>query len=388
VYSKSVEEGKQRLVADILEDAMGEKSVATCRQMVNEKTPRFIKDSIINQARRRLREDKPLNWNFSEHFDFDDNEVQQLFEQLIMALLMSVKFSRSEVRKCISTSINFNFDLLVRPMETLEKGFFATNEIVKRDRIIRQLEKLNCDSESLKHLAMTISKSEREEVDRRAFKLLAKQTIETVFDGQNKDIVINDFKKVIDFFFFRKEHITPKEVDSAVMKEFLLARRMDKAINIFEKKEQQGKRFWRIEDIPDLYLPLSIPEKYGVVPEETSISISKIEKKKPRPKIIFSSQEERVTVERKNIERQPPGPYPALESIISNKEQKIFVKRIFNNDCDAYIKFIEILDGTQRWKKAKQIIDMELERRDIDAYSKEALTLGDRVFSKFFASMR
>ena len=380
------------MVAVILERAMGEKTMATCRQIVSENIPSFIRESIINQARKRIREEKPLRWNLSTHFDFNDEELRKQFEQMLKTLLMSVKFTKIELEQYIESSVRFNLNLRIRPIETLEKGLFITNETLNKEQICRQLEKLNISSEISKQLAIAISKSAQQELDRKTFKLMAKQTVDTVFNGKDKNILVDDFKELVEFYFFGNDQLTPPGIDSALVKDFLSARGMGTAISIVEKKEQQGKRLWRTEDIPDLYFKQSIPDKYGAVPEETStpiVELVKKEKKKPsKPKIIFSSQEDKITIERKTIERQPPGPYPPLGSIITNKDQKTFVKRIFKNDIDAYIEFIKIIDNTDRWKTAKQIIDTELERRDIDTYSKEALKLGDRVFSKFFSSAR
>ena len=99
MYVKSIEEGKKRLVSVLLELAIGERPVTTCRQVVSEKLPQYIKDNIIIQARRRIREEKPLNWNFSAHFDFDDNDVQNLQRPSCALLQECLLYPQSRLRR-------------------------------------------------------------------------------------------------------------------------------------------------------------------------------------------------------------------------------------------------------------------------------------------------
>lgn len=391
VQLKSVDEGKRRLVAVILERALGERNIVTCRQLLNSNIPAYIKEIFLNHAKKRFREEKPIHWNFTDNYDFDDDEVRNLLEQLTKALILSVKFHITDLEKRVVSSVNFYLQLYLKPFETIEKAVFMSGKAISTERICRQLENLNGFSELSKHIAIAISNLKEKEINKTTFNIIAKKAVKKVYNDNDDNSMKEDFKKFVEFYFYGCDQFIPKAIDSSIFKEFLLGRGMVNAVSIVEKKEQQGKKLWRTEDVSDLYFYQTIPEKYGGIPEETKvINIKrKTEKKKPKKtKIIFSSQDDKYTINRRNIEKQPPGPYPALGNIISTKEKKTFIKRIFNNDLYAYLKFMEILDSTEKWKTAKNIIDTELERRDIDTYSKEALKLGDRVFSKYFSSTR
>jgi len=60
------------------------------------------------------------------------------------------------------------------------------------------------------------------------------------------------------------------------------------------------------------------------------------------------------------------------------------VKRIFNNSEKEYEKFIDRLEKIDSWKQAKETIDRELNVRLIKPFSKEALRLGDIIFTRYF----
>ena len=91
-----------------------------------------------------------------------------------------------------------------------------------------------------------------------------------------------------------------------------------------------------------------------------------------------------IIIDRKQIESQPKGPLVALNSIIDEKSKKLIQKKIFEKDDIVYNNFIMRLESVDNWKEAKQIIDEELLIRAVQPFSKEALTLGDLVFNRYF----
>jgi hypothetical protein len=75
---------------------------------------------------------------------------------------------------------------------------------------------------------------------------------------------------------------------------------------------------------------------------------------------------------------------PDLVSLIDVKSRKLFVRNIFHKDENAYDKFIIELQALKTWREAKIRIDQELAKRKNDPFSREAIRLGDIVFSRYF----
>jgi hypothetical protein len=95
--------------------------------------------------------------------------------------------------------------------------------------------------------------------------------------------------------------------------------------------------------------------------------------------------EEEPIIYRSKLEQQPPGPFPSLTKLIGEKNRKLFVRKIFDRDADAYAEFIQRLELVQTWKEAKNLLDQELNRRRISPYSKEVIRLSDLIFGRYFS---
>jgi hypothetical protein len=73
-----------------------------------------------------------------------------------------------------------------------------------------------------------------------------------------------------------------------------------------------------------------------------------------------------------------------LRQMIDSKTEKIFVKKLFANDQNAYDHLIKKLEESESWRVAKILIDNELFKRDVDPFSREAIKLVDLVYSRYY----
>ncbi|MDQ7051736.1 MAG: hypothetical protein Q9P14_02105 [candidate division KSB1 bacterium] len=105
-----------------------------------------------------------------------------------------------------------------------------------------------------------------------------------------------------------------------------------------------------------------------------------------RRRVVVSS--ENPVIDREKLEEQPPGPYPSLYTFMDQKTRKVFIKKLFGNDEEAFEAFVEKVDHADSWKEAKAIFDAELTRRNINIYSKNAIKLSDFLFSRYFSKNR
>ncbi|MFQ5823352.1 MAG: hypothetical protein ACE5JB_04785 [bacterium] len=128
-----------------------------------------------------------------------------------------------------------------------------------------------------------------------------------------------------------------------------------------------------------------VEEKSEIESDEKSSKLESSSSQKIKESKNLRDYEETLIINRRDIESQPPGPYPALHTLINHKDRKIFIKKIFHKDGQQYIEFIQRLEKQDKWKDAKAIIDAELEKLGISPYSKAAVLLGDVVFSRYFS---
>jgi hypothetical protein len=73
-----------------------------------------------------------------------------------------------------------------------------------------------------------------------------------------------------------------------------------------------------------------------------------------------------------------------LSKIITPKQRKRFVKKIFNKKERQYQEFVNLMNSTPTWKHASNLIDNFFYQQGINPYSKEALELSDMVYNRYF----
>ena len=91
------EKTKRRIAQALIDQSLNGQDVLTCKQVLQEDLPAFVRDAILAKARKHLREQKPLTWNFKANVDLDDPEVKESFEKLVFSRVKSVRFSRKEI---------------------------------------------------------------------------------------------------------------------------------------------------------------------------------------------------------------------------------------------------------------------------------------------------
>lgn len=93
-------------------------------------------------------------------------------------------------------------------------------------------------------------------------------------------------------------------------------------------------------------------------------------------------------IPREKIEEQPPGPYPSLYTFMDQKTRKVFIKKLFGNDEEAFARFVEKIDRAESWKEARALLEQELRARNIHIYDRNAIKLSDFLFSRYFSHRR
>ena len=372
------EEGKKRLAEALLERSLNGHEFITCRHLLQESLPQFVKDSIIALAKKKLKAEKPISWNFSAGIDFDDDEVRIAGEKLLHALLKNVRLERKEVENCFHDAVRLQFDLLLRPIQSVETIFFHDSEKYEKSKFISFLEK-TAKLPFIQKLIEETNKSDFPLVDRLNYKVLSQQVQEGMYSCHHKEFLFKEFRLLLDLFSIDRS-IVPNYVDVVYIEEFLISRGLFDALNLVKKKSMEGKKRWLREDFEEIFtFLLKEPGKNGKNSHDNILPQNGL------PKIIYND-DFAFMVHRQKIERQPPGPYPSIFECIDDKDWKNFVRKLFQRSELDFTDFLKRVDKILKWREAKQLIDWELEKRRLDPYSKEAVRLGDLVFARFFSN--
>jgi hypothetical protein len=126
-----------------------------------------------------------------------------------------------------------------------------------------------------------------------------------------------------------------------------------------------------------------------------SVAEDKTKAKKPM-RIIRREQKEEVEEPAETLESLEPelvseknvktsmAVKSGFKELIDEKTEKVFVKKLFSGDGDAYGKLIQKLEEAESWRVAKILIDNELFKRDVDPFSREAIKLVDLIYSRYY----
>ncbi len=78
------------------------------------------------------------------------------------------------------------------------------------------------------------------------------------------------------------------------------------------------------------------------------------------------------------------NPLQDLNPMISGRIRKKIIKKLFKKKEQDFLNFIATLNALSSWKEASRIIDDEFYTRGINPYSKEAISLSDIIYLRFF----
>ncbi len=366
------------MVTALLHKAMEDQETITCRLLCEKELPDFVKNSFRAIARKRIKEREPVIFNTNVNSDFDDEIVKNAREQLMAELQSSVQFSKLDAELCIRNALKIRFELLLRPQQAIETIFFRKTDELDKNLLKLSIERFGENIPFLEHLCEEIDKYEQDKIENSQFKLFAQRVLQKLYSNGYRKTILIDSNLLIDFFDIDGA-LDANGLESKLVEEFFSTRGFIDAFQTIRQKTIDGKKYWSKDDLMQ-FLPLVIKGgKNGstVVVQEELINNN-------HPRIIYTD-DSFEKIQREKIERQPPGPYPSILDFISPEDWRLFLKKIFKKDSLDFSRLIHKIDKTDKWRSAKEIIDWELEQRNVDPYSKEAVKLGDIVFAKFFS---
>jgi len=457
---------KQHLVSALREKVVGDREQAIYRELVQEDLPEFFQVYLRNQARKIFQEERPVRLRASSRYDFGDPDLKKDLMTLRERIIAGTVFSQEELTRVIETSIHIQFDVLVRPRQTMEEMLFRNHSERQRQDIIVIVQGFGEERPFVRELLVELRSREDDQITSEEFHRLATQVEDRIYTikpistflqeltsylqfekkvtsierntvsgamvvGMLKERRLNDLAASLESEAETKNEWPLNEIEAA-LEGVLLTRGLEM---VEQKKETEEELLDEIvlessaeeeqeplsvdfkpNDLPEEFAPVNtVEEPEGDASQQPTIqephidfaeektpttsapaaaptssdaaAASQMETQKPKPQstILFSDDEEPLVIDRQTIEQQPPGPYPALHTLIDARSRKMIMKKIFRKNKEEYVAFVEKLERVESWKEAKALIDLELHRRGISPYSKEAVRLGDILFSRYFS---
>lgn len=131
MFERKIEE----TISSLLRDTIAEQDTITSRQIFASDIPAALKRMFEQDIDLWITEEKDRLFN-SPHFRYDEQDVQELFEQIIARAQEYAVFGREEYGQALNKNVKLLFNHVCRPQWTLVKYFFADRENASADAII------------------------------------------------------------------------------------------------------------------------------------------------------------------------------------------------------------------------------------------------------------
>jgi hypothetical protein len=76
---------------------------------------------------------------------------------------------------------------------------------------------------------------------------------------------------------------------------------------------------------------------------------------------------------------------PSLRSMISPKQQKFFIKKLFSQKETEYVQFIDKLEVVTNWAEAYEMVEKEFTSRRINLKGDEAISFTNILFHRYYS---
>ncbi len=83
-------------------------------------------------------------------------------------------------------------------------------------------------------------------------------------------------------------------------------------------------------------------------------------------------------------DRQPGRKLVPIEKLMKNRDRKIILKKLFDNQNPEFEKLIEKLNKVQTWKETFRIVEEEFNTRGINQHQYESVLFTDILFRRFY----
>lgn len=385
--------------------------------------PASIKHFFDQEVELWIREEAE-KFSSSERFDYQTPEVQVLIDKIFDVLKQTATFHINQFNRLLERAIKLEANYLIHPHQTLTQFLFKDHNVVSTIDVydmLKYFDKFQYYKDALtnyfnlKYLRQ-ISQSQFEElirgIDQQVF---AKNPVETVLQTV----------KTINNFVNEGRSASADTLDLKMLLMILKDRNLDDFAALIERQGEEGRGEISIAELEQILRSgktLRQLRKARAEEKVTLQEIADIEKEKPKVEVESISVSEEVQMPvvaepeaeeeeyEEEEEEQPVAAAPSqagrasaaeqladlvgqkmrgdhledINRLISPKQRKKFIKKIFNKKEAQFLEFLNLMNNTPTWKHASNLIDSYFYQQGINPYSKEALEFSDLVYNRYF----
>ncbi len=355
----------------------------------------------------------------SSRFDYDQPQVRVLIDKIFDLLSQNAFFDLNKFNQLLERAIKLQLNFIVKPHRTLKQFIFRDSDTVSTMEVYDTLkyfshfdyykvaisdffnskylhsitseqfselidnidddyfenDKLGNTLDTIKAVMASIGEAQQQSLE--------KISVDILYDALS-DRNLDEFTELVQKVKYETSftELSLDEVD-ALLRENKLP---DEQVAEIDQPESAFSSY-ETEETPDSDAP--------VILEETD----EIDLEEP-PETVFTQaeepREEETTTPAKTIsvaedladhvarQIQSDSPLEDINEMIQGRIRRKIIKKLFKKKENVYLEFLAKLNKESSWKAASRIIDDVFYENEINPYSKEAISLSDIIYLRFF----
>ncbi|MCB0279993.1 MAG: hypothetical protein KDD94_10840, partial [Calditrichaeota bacterium] len=381
--------------------------------------PESIKHYFDQEVENWIIEEE-VKFESSDRFDYDKPEVRQHIDQIFDHLKSTATFDINKFNQLLERAIKLEKDFTIRPQWTMTNFFFKDSDKVRTKQINDALRYFFVHDHYKSRLTEYFNLKYLQEINSEQFKVLIKEIDDKIYNANPKDEAANLVKTIVAFVNQGTDDKDKLSVE--VLIQAFKDRHNDAMTKLFEDQKKNGKDTLSLDeilkviqeggaetetkqeevqlddiDISDVKAPEVEEEEEDEeddIEEEEEEKAAPASEPEPEPAAPAASASQDPVIDEDDRARQMAEvlssnvssgePLGDLAELIDRRDRRKFVKKLFKKDENAFNQFITSINALQNWKDASTMIEDEFYNRDINPYSKEALSFSDIAYTRFF----
>lgn len=343
----------------------------------------------------------------SKRFPYSLPEVSGLQRQIDLLLVNYYEFDQQEFETLLDAAVHFEFNFLCRPQWTLLEFMFEGRRTVGVGEAIRKFKYCVEYTYLVEIFKKYVVDRGLAELSYEEFKILmAKIDGEVVARHSSKELA-QLLKPLVEFIEVGIPETRISGTGPTVPMNAAIVFFEDKKLDDIQKelerqRDAQGKGDISLNDLARVIMEIrkdEVPAPEPASGKEKTADEKAIPEAK-REVVATKVKEAAPPAAGQAPAKQPPPESPKprpkakesdgkglvdVYSLFSVKEQKLFVRKLFQKDEVAFRNILDRLNPIAEWHEASIVLDETFTSNNVDPFSKEAILLTEKLYGRYAA---
>ncbi len=326
----------------------------------------------------------------SKRFPYALPEVAGLQRQIDLLLVNHYQFGQGDFETLLDEAVHFEFNYLCRPQWTLQSFMFENKRSIPVSEALRKF-KYCVDYTYFGELYRRyVIDRGLAEVSFEEFRSLIEKIDREIVAAHSSRELANLLKPLLHFIEAgipetRISETGPVLPINAAVVFFEDKKLPDLQLELERRRDKEGVTEVSIQDLAELIAAVRQEPVIEPMPAQEKPTEVMPERHEPsKPQVV--KPRETMTAEFKKKPVREALKLLDVYSLFTVKEQKLFVKKIFQKDEIGFRNALDRLNPVSSWNEASMILDEIFRANNIDPTSKAAIQLTDKVFSRYKAT--